>query len=97
MDRQMNTRRNFFKRFAAVAAVIAMAPQIAFRRKVAREWEIAQFWYQERCVVRCYSEDYLKAIGRISDCKANVLTPEEIHRVFFPTDEAWPAHQTTAS
>lgn len=37
----MNTRRNFFKRFAAIAAVVALAPEIAFRSKL-QPWEISK-------------------------------------------------------
>lgn len=38
-----NTRRSFFRRFAAIAAVVALAPQIAFQYEIPFECKFQRY------------------------------------------------------
>lgn len=57
----MKTRRGFFQSLAKAAAIIALAPQIAFRVKPEEiaVRDIVPFWCETERYTLCYSEDYL--------------------------------------
>lgn len=58
----VNTRRSFFARMGAAIATIALAPELAFRAKLALP-EVEKFWTQDQCHSRSYNEGYLRAVG----------------------------------
>lgn len=75
-------RRSFFKSLARAAAIVALAPQIAFGIKP--EWKhctygldvgdksfTVAFWYQTSRRTACIDAEYVKALAR--------LLPEKFH------------------
>jgi hypothetical protein len=60
----MITRRSFFRRVVAVATVIALAPEIAFRSKMAerirQDFTVSKFWFETNRIHSVQSEAYLK-------------------------------------
>lgn len=65
----MTNRRSFFSRLARAAAIIALAPQIAFRAPkivVALEQEpkLLSFWMEINPLTRCYSDEYLEVYNK---------------------------------
>ena len=60
-------RRKFFQRIAQAAAVVALAPQIAFRQKpllpkVEPQPALVSFWNQTERASTCYSAEYESAL-----------------------------------
>lgn len=58
----MIARRAFFKRFGAVLAIVALAPELCFRQKLCfaeLEQPIGDFWLSQDCISRVQSEAYL--------------------------------------
>lgn len=80
----MTNRRSFFKRFAAFAAVLVLAPEIAFNRKLEiQEWKIEPltFWLAPDLISRYRSEAYKRYLEvlmannpEFSDAVQNSLT-----------------------
>lgn len=56
----MFSRRAFGKRLAAIVVAVALAPEIAFRQKLALPESIGDFWLETRCIQRVQSEAYLE-------------------------------------
>lgn len=57
-------RRSFFRSLAKAAAIVALAPQLAFRPKPIADWRIdaGAYWMQEERVSEWYSTEYLAAM-----------------------------------
>ena len=77
----MTTRRSFFKRAAAVVAALALAPEIAFGRRLelaaVTDWKKVPFWIETSRVTTVRSASYLA--WREAVLKAN---PEAIKNLF---------------
>lgn len=61
----MTSRRSFFKRLASIVAVVAIAPEIAFARKLetapgAISPDTIPFWFQTTRVSRYVDSEYRK-------------------------------------
>lgn len=58
-------RRAFFQSLAKAAAIVALAPQLAFRVKPEipqAPKELVAFWCQTTRLARSYDDDYIKAL-----------------------------------
>jgi len=69
----MHSRRSFFSRLGAMVAVVALAPQIAFARKLEapRLDQAAPFWYQTTRWSRCVSDSYRETLQRLLNTPEN--------------------------
>lgn len=66
----MNTRRSFFKKIATAIAIVALAPEIAFRTKIAptqAALEPVLFWIETKRVSRFTSKGYDEMIKQIGN------------------------------
>lgn len=71
----MNSRRRFFKSLVKAAAIVALAPQIAFRVKplsvaveaVPKVETVTPFWLQTTRYSSCVDDEYLKMYRRIME------------------------------
>lgn len=73
----MNSRRSFFKRIAEAVAIVALAPQIAFGKRlidgsVPSFWSTVQFWIITVRNTSCHNPEYLAAMRNIME--SNVVT-----------------------
>ena len=66
-------RRSFFSSIARAAAIVALAPQLAFRVKPAmpvavpqpQNHEMVGYWYETSRHSECYSDEYIAAMTAI--------------------------------
>lgn len=74
-------RRSFFSRLLQTAAIIGLAPRLAFRApEIKLQDEV--FWTQDVCLARYYSEEYIAAIKQLDRTVRIVkLTPEDFVRI----------------
>lgn len=69
-------RRSLLKSLAKAAAIIAMAPQLAFRVKPERfdaellDTEKMSFWNEPHLISMCYTDEYLEWFKRTDDMEA---------------------------
>lgn len=52
------SRRSFFKRLATAVAIVALAPEIAFKPKREPEIALTPYWTQSERWTACYSDAY---------------------------------------
>lgn len=82
-------RRSFFNKLLQAAAIIGLAPRLAFRApeiKLQDEF----LWTQNVCLSRYYSEEYLAATKQLTCtlryARIKSLTPEDVAKLAFPPD-----------
>lgn len=71
-------RRSFFSRCAALVAAVALAPEIAFSRKLdlPDAAKLAPFWTESTILSRCYSDAYLRFL-EITIGEVDFVTDQE--------------------
>ena len=90
----MNSRRSFFKRLAAVVAVVALAPEIAFSKRlelpkldlqkfISELYDLARSRRGQAETIDILCDE--QTAGDIRRCYANTLSPEELGKVFAST------------
>ena len=68
----MRSRRSFFSRVAAVIAIVALAPEIAFGRKLdfadmpVVDWKSLAFWTENESLSEFYTERYIEFINEVT-------------------------------
>lgn len=81
----MQTRRSFFKRAVAIVAIVALAPEIAFRAKLSlpktQDFENIPYWMETSRIQHVYDDKYLK--WRELIMAGRTYTPDQIESKFF--------------
>ena len=70
----MHSRRSFFSRLGAIAAIVALSPQLAFARKLDQfvlDRPPTAFWTQTIRWERVTSDAYREALNRLMDTSEN--------------------------
>lgn len=79
-------RRSFFQSIARAAAIVALAPQIAFRapklKLVVEPPQQVAFWRQITRRSRCVDSEYLKVYSTLFAASINPLTKDQLDEVF---------------